>query len=74
MNNNAFHQMLYENQFSNQLNQQRESLFNQHFYAYTLSEFNRTITNHNPKRDRAFAIAAEVRARRAEMQVKRIES
>jgi len=36
------------------------------------SEFNRAIANSNPKRDRAHAIAAEVRARRPEMQVKRI--
>lgn len=36
------------------------------------ANFNLAITNTNPKRDRAHAIAAEVRARRPEMQVKRI--
>lgn len=38
----------------------------------SIADFNRAITNSNPKRDRAHAIAAEVRARRPEMQVKRI--
>ena len=41
-------------------------------YRISISEFNRAISNHNPKRDRAHAIVAEVRARRPEMQVKRI--
>lgn len=38
----------------------------------SVAAFNRAIANHNSKRDRAHAIAAEVRARRPEMQVKRI--
>lgn len=43
------------------------------YYGYaTVGEFNRAIMNHNPKRDRAFAIASEVRARRPEMQVRKI--
>ena len=36
-----------------------------------LADFNRAMTNSNPKRDRAHAIAAEVRDCRPEMQVKK---
>jgi len=43
------------------------------YYGYTtVGEFNRAIMNHNPKRDRANAIAREVRTRRPEMQVRKI--